>query len=53
MVALIRGVVFRTIITKTFKAAVKGNVTMLITATKIRRALTSVAEGGSVPPSKI
>ena len=53
VLALIWEFVFRAIITKTFKAAFKGNVTMLITARKIRRALTSVAEGGSAPPSKI
>jgi len=53
LLALSREFVFRVIITKTFKAAVKGNVTMLITAKKIRRALTSVAEGSSIPPRKI
>ena len=53
LLALIRDFVLMAIITKTFKAAVKGNVTMLITARKIRRALTSAAEDGSTPPSKI
>ena len=53
LLALIWEFVFRAIISKTFKAAVKGNVTTLLAARKIRRALTSVAEGGSAPPSKI
>ena len=53
LMALIRDFVFTAIITNAFKAAVKGNVTMLITARKIRRALSSVAEDGNAPPSKM
>ena len=51
LMALIRDFVFTAIITNAFKAAVKGNVTMLITARKIRKALSSVAEDGGGPPS--
>ena len=50
--ALIRDFVFTAITTNAFKVAVKGSVTMLIAVRKIRRALTSVAEDGSEPPSK-
>ena len=51
LMTLIRDFVFTAIITNAFKAAVKGNVTMLITARKIRKALSSVAEDGGGPPS--
>jgi len=51
LMALIRDFVFTAIITNVFKAAVKGNVTMLITAKKMRRVLSSVVEDGGGPPS--
>jgi len=46
LMALIRDFVFTATITNVFKAAVKGNVTMLITARKIRK-----TEDGGGPPS--
>ena len=38
---------------RVLKVAVKGNVTMLMIMRKIRTALASVAEGGSLPPVKM
>jgi len=51
LMALSRDFVFTAVITNAFKAAVKGNVTMLMTAMKIRRVLSSVAEEGGGAPS--
>ena len=51
LMALNRDFVFMAIMTNAFKAAVKGNVTRLITARKIKRALSSLREDGGGPPS--